>query len=477
MYVNSAMRFASDGEWLTPKLMGRLFLFKAPLLEWLSALSIRSFGLGLITVRLPSLIAGALAVVLVFFWTARRRTWVLAGVAALLLMFDPIWRLFSRLAMTDVLAATLAFAAMFVVATDPMLARRRSRILFGALAGLAVLAKSVVGALPFGALVLYWIVVRPRAARLAECAVAAVVVAAPWHLYQLVAHPQWFWTEYVRFQLLAVGVTDASGVIGVPLFYLRRMLVLDPVLSLLSLIAAYGVVRTWRERDPVRVAALSWAVMVILALAVFRGRSVSYLPLLIPALCVSVGLFLPRVLWPVAAVLVIAVPFIKFADAPPAVESAAAFRTYYLEGRDTTLAIAAPDDAFYPITLPGLRVRYCYVDPTGAVAKYLPHYAQLGITIPAVQLADLPALEPVFASKLAEWGVHSTEPVAEAILLRTPADLQLVARAFPSTDFNVPASWLPLLSASHDAHLTGERAFLLVRGAVRHIARTLPAGW
>ncbi len=327
MYVNSAMRIASDGEWLTPKLMGRLFLFKAPLVQWLTALSIRSFGLGLITVRLPSLLAGALAAVLVFFWTARRRTWVMAGAAALVLILDPIWRLFSRLAMTDVLAATLAFAAMFVVATDPMLARRRSRILFGALAGLAVLAKSVVGALPFGALILYWIVVRPRAARLVECAVAAVVVAAPWHLYQLVAHPQWFWTEYVRFQLLAVGVTDPSGVIGIPLFYPRRMLVMDPVLSVLALIAVYGV----------------------------------------------------------------------FADAPPAVESAAAFRTYYLEGRDTTLAIAAPDDAFYPITLPGLTVRYCYVDPTGAVAKYLPHYAQLGITIPAGQLAELPALDPVFA--------------------------------------------------------------------------------
>src|ERR1017187_7574111 len=59
MYVNSAFRMTQDGDWLNPKLMGRLFLFKAPLLQWLTAGCIHLFGLGLLSVRLPSLAAGA----------------------------------------------------------------------------------------------------------------------------------------------------------------------------------------------------------------------------------------------------------------------------------------------------------------------------------------------------------------------------------------------------------------------------------
>jgi len=86
-------------------------------------------------------------------------------------------------------------------------------------------------------------------------------------------------------------------------------------------------------------------------------------------------------------------------------------------------------------------------------------------------------LRPVFAARLAEWGLQSDEPIAEAILLRSPEDLKAVAQAFPAADFNVPASWLPALTEAHDVQVSGERAFLLARGVDRRVRRTLPAGW
>ena len=55
--------------------------------------------------------------------------WAMGATAALLVALDPIWRAFSRLAMTDVLASTLTIAAMFVLVADPMLELRSWPIL------------------------------------------------------------------------------------------------------------------------------------------------------------------------------------------------------------------------------------------------------------------------------------------------------------------------------------------------------------
>src|SRR5438132_6561310 len=62
VHIHSAIRMARCGGWLTPVFMGRLFLFKPPLLIWLSAVSIRIFGLSLISARLPVLLSGAIGV-------------------------------------------------------------------------------------------------------------------------------------------------------------------------------------------------------------------------------------------------------------------------------------------------------------------------------------------------------------------------------------------------------------------------------
>lgn len=498
MYVNSAIRMTEDGDWLTPKLMGRLYLFKPPLLQWLSAFCIQLGGLGLASVRGPSLLFGAAGVAIVFLWTAMQRSWPVAAAVALLLLSDPIWVTFSRLAFTDVLASTLALLAMYSLALDPELTRWRSRILFGVFAGVAVLAKSVVGVLPFAALALYCAVMprdrRPAAGRFLQSIAALVAVAAPWHLYQLWTHPQWFWTEFVRFQLLAVGLTESTGVTGYSLFYIRRLLAMDPLLFVFVAVAAYGGVRAFRRRTPVEIAAFCWCGVVVLALAAFRGRSVSYMVLLIPAMCVFAGLFLPRTVerhWVSLLVLIGACMGVKAAfqepswslryNSPPA-DSVAGLREYYLVNRAAGLVIAAPDDAFYAITLPGLRVRYCYVDPSGAVASSLPHYAELGIAVTPAQLANLPALTPLFLDRLAKWRVRSEEPIGSAILLRSPQDMPAVIRALAGEDFNVPAAWDPIVAATfketHVLQRSGARTFALSRRtAATGRARTLPAGW
>lgn len=470
MYVNSAMRITEDGDWLNPKLMGRLFLFKAPLIQWLTACSIRLFGLSLVSVRLASLLAGALCVTLVFAWVAVRRGYLAAAIAAFLLAGDPVWGIFSRLCFTDVLVTTLVFAAGFVLACDPGLERRRSRILFGVLAGSAVLAKSIAGVLPFAVL----LALRPPWRRAGECAAIAFVVAAPWHIYQIAVHPQWFWIEYVKYQILGVGVAQDTGVTGYPFFYIRRLLDMDPLLFIACAAALPGVWRALRRLDP----AVLMTVAIALALAIFRGRSLSYLVLLLPGLCVAAGLFLPRKLerWaPALLTLIAAVSVIEASryQLPP-LESVAALRGYYLRNRDTELFIAAAEDAFYAITLPGLKVRYCFVDAARAIAGFAPHYLELGIALTPAQLAGAGD----YSARLARWGVNSTEAVGSAVLLPSPAGIGDLIRIRPDADFNLPAAWATPAPVTHESHPAGDRLFLLAKNAhPRAAPRTLPASW
>src|SRR6516164_8579900 len=42
--------------WLSPKVLGRFYLEKPPLLIWMAGLSMRTFGISLFTLRLPALL-------------------------------------------------------------------------------------------------------------------------------------------------------------------------------------------------------------------------------------------------------------------------------------------------------------------------------------------------------------------------------------------------------------------------------------
>src|SRR6516162_5474891 len=62
----AAKTAGATGEWLSPKVLGRFYLEKPPLLIWLAGLSMRTLGISWLTLRLPALLAGALATLLLF---------------------------------------------------------------------------------------------------------------------------------------------------------------------------------------------------------------------------------------------------------------------------------------------------------------------------------------------------------------------------------------------------------------------------
>jgi hypothetical protein len=487
VYINSALTMNRDGDWMTPRLTGRIFPQKPPLLMWMCVLAIRIFGLSLFAVRLPAIALGAAGASAVFVWTARARSLPAGLLAAGLLLLSPLWQAFSRLCYTDVLCSGLAALALMCVALDPQLEHRRTRILCGALGGAAILAKSVAGILPFAALLLYWLLIdrpqRPRFSRVGEVALWGAVAAAPWHVYEACAYPQWFWADYVQFELLGIGLHPQSqGTFDRSVFrYAARVASIDAVLALLAIAGVTGAMRfRGIRRQAPALLALSWTLAAVVAIGAVQTRSLPYVVLLAPSLCVLGVVCSPRFFDrpAIVGVVLVAVALLRVTagrepwslrwTAPP-LEGARAMRAYYDLHRDTELVSVNTDDQFYSMTIPLPRVRYCFLDPTGFLPRFAPSYAFLGIVLTVQQFVALPQLEPRYRARLRAWGEDSSGPIGTTILISDPGDLALLLRARPADYFYLPSAWVGAAGSSEATHqlvrYSATRAFLLRRNA------------
>src|SRR5258708_3266150 len=124
IYANGSIAMALQGDWLTPKILGRIFLYKPPLQLWLSGLSMKLFGISLLALRLPMLMVGALGAVLIYVWCAQAGSGYTGFAAVILLLSDPVWHTFSRLCYTDILLSFFTLAALYCIVRDPLLEKR-----------------------------------------------------------------------------------------------------------------------------------------------------------------------------------------------------------------------------------------------------------------------------------------------------------------------------------------------------------------
>src|SRR5580704_9842012 len=364
-YANIALHMASEGDWLTPKLMGRYILYKPPLLSWLAGLSLKLLGTSLFALRLPSLAAAVFATAIVF-WLAWRAGSLLSGWCAVaLLLSNNLWNIFARLCYTDMLLAACIAGSVAILQGDPRLARRRSLWGFAAICATGVMVKSSAGFIPFAIAAVYSLLVdrgkHPTPARITLAFALAAALAAPWHIYQLLVHRQWFWADYVQMQLLGFGLhppaqSSAESQLG---FYLKRLLLTDPVLLVLFVAAVPLLLRQVHRRVATMPAlTLAWFAVTGGALLLFKYRNLPYALYLIPPACLAAALYGPTFStnrWTkISLALLVAVFGIKFyvsghqpwglqfgaAEPSPAV---AALRSYYDLARPNELILVDAD--------------------------------------------------------------------------------------------------------------------------------------
>jgi 4-amino-4-deoxy-L-arabinose transferase-like glycosyltransferase len=524
VYASSSFFMAAHGDWVTPRYLGRYALYKPPLDYWLSAICIKILGRTALAIRIPSILAGAATVALIF-WTLRASMPLAPSLAAaILLLSSHVFFVLSRTGLMDALLTFETAVAMCVLVLDPRLQSRRALAIFGCASGAAIMTKALAGLFPLFGLGLFCLISRerPRITRLAQAILITAIVTLPWHLWQLHAHPRWFWNEYVMTESLEQGnaapiQTTQETQIG---YYAKRLALLDPVLLIASLAGALAAaVRAKRNRtirrncltptapdqagsipiepglksnpligehprasaaeyqQPGR-AAISFLLVVLACALAFRYRNTSYLMPLYPAmamlaagaistlnarfakfaLALAVAVFIAKAALPDE---LWGLPFYPESEAP----SEAALDRYAALHRGNELILIQPEDHFYSSDLDLPRVRYVYLDPKADTqnSRNIPlDFRRLGISVTVDDFAHVADLTPTFAARLHDFDLDSTAPIATLILARNNAPIDALIAAHPEADFYTPREFAS--GVSHDlVRGTTARIFLLSR--------------
>ena len=393
VYSHIALRMAERGAWDTPVFLDRYFLYKPPLLYWLSASSVKLLGASAFSLRLPSLLLGAAVCMLVYLWSSRLAG-APSGVVAVSLLLSS--RMFDNLAgrnMTDMPVCAAIVAAIFLLARDPSLSTRASWIGFGSAVGMGILAKSTAGLIPFGALAAYALAARPperpKARSVAGALCVAMLIAAPWFLYQYAAHPRWFWTEFVVVELLAWGAGAPPQVSpeNAAAFYGLRMWRSSPALSVASAIGGLLLLRQLSRREPSLLIPAAWIATTAAAILAFRFHNSTYLLPLLPVLALAGATQLVPPRWGAASAILLLIWSSTLLQSPrefppPTVAARRLLERRCQQGRSNELLIVSTADQFYATVLPFSRVRYVFSEQQRESRGLALDFRAMGIVVP-----------------------------------------------------------------------------------------------
>jgi 4-amino-4-deoxy-L-arabinose transferase-like glycosyltransferase len=495
LYSHSAIRMAQQGPWLTPMFMGRLALYKPPMVVWTAALSARLLGISRLTLRLPVALISSLGAGLVFLFAARNR-WQTGACAALLLISNHLWTVAGAMVLTDCLLASFEIAAFFCLLADPSLISTPALCAFAASIAAASLTKGVAGVLPVLAFALYCLLApndqRPRWSRACAALALAGALVVPWYAYQMMAHGRWFWAEHIQLEILGAGggSMPQTTTENHALFYLKRLALVDPILLALTLIALPAWFAALRKRSAQAVLLACWLAPVLAAVFLWHYRNAAYLIPSLPPMAIIAASYVPlpkgSARWLLAAsamafVTKIALPQQPFglSFAGGTIQTAAApLSAYCALNRGNELIIGDAVDDLYATTLPLPKLRYAIVNSSMSAGQDTLDFPSMGITVTAAQFDNLPAWMPQFRQRLRAWGVTGDEPIATLIVAATPEQLMDVVRAHPQSDFFMPARFRASAKAAdgagHDWRDAGSAYFLLL-SQTRQPRQTPPA--
>ncbi|MGE5219368.1 MAG: ArnT family glycosyltransferase, partial [Chloroflexota bacterium] len=197
-------------DWVTPHENFLVVLDKPIPYYWLVAASYRLFGVSEWSARLPSAVAAAGCVVLIFL-LAQRRFGLWPGLwAALVLMTSLEFFLLSRIVIFDMALTffiTLALCGFFAALDEPACGRRRATLLvmYTSLAA-ATLIKGPIGVVLPGLVIVPYLIITQRLSALREIDLGLgialfVAIVAPWHYFVEARNPGYlhyfFWEENI----------------------------------------------------------------------------------------------------------------------------------------------------------------------------------------------------------------------------------------------------------------------------------------
>ena len=389
-YSSISIGMAERGEWLTPRFLGRLALVK-PIGAFLpTALSVRLFGDNLWSLRLFAVLCGAGAIAALYRWQGLS--------AAFLLAANPLFFFLSRRNMTDVPVLCATLLALYWW--------NRSEGRAAAALAWSVLTKSVAGLAP--ALILYkhW----PR------IVLMAAALIAPWHIYQAIQNPVWYWNEHILDEHLQWGLNTPENAAAEShaIFYSTRAWAWDPLLATLAPLALLFCLYRKRYTEA------AWLAVSVAVLFAFGYRNATYLLPVFAATAAAAG---PHIHWALAAgvlALRLATAGISHAPQDP-VPPAAALAAYKALDRHNCLMVDGVLDEFVATTMHFARVQYLLPGDARTLAPTNIDFPGRGIVVDARTYRRV-----------------SLEPEETVLLLHDASDLRHLIGNAPC-DFLLPA--------------------------------------
>jgi len=305
-YTEIPREMVATGDYVTPRLNGVKYLEKPPLVYWLVAASLRTFGVNEWAARLvPALFA--LAGVLLVYTAGRRFYNRRAGLlAAIVLGTSPLYFGLARTLTLDmpvaVLLTTTLLCFLLGVESQERSSRMRWLVVAYATAALAVLTKGLIGIVLPATVIGLWIIVMNewrvlRTIYLPAGIVLFVVIAAPWHILVARANPEFFDFYFIHEHFLRytteVHRRDRPFWFFVPV--LLAGLLPWTVFLVQSLRRAWP---RWIQRQEHRREAflLIWAISLFLFFSASGSKIATYILPVLPPLALLVGCYLDHLL-------------------------------------------------------------------------------------------------------------------------------------------------------------------------------------
>lgn len=302
-YAGVAWEMLRSDSPMVPLMNGMPYFHKPPLYYWLAQMSFAVFGLNEWAARLPSLLIAWASVAALYAFARRYRGERFALTAAAVLSTMPFFYGGAQFANTDMSVAGLialcvlagVHTALSAAAGQPW---RRWALATAAAAGLAVLAKGLIGLVLPGAIVLGWVLLRRdwrgiRALLWPPAIGMFLLVAVPWFAYLQWRYPGFFHYFFIYQQFQRFTLTGFNNV--QPFWFYPPVLV---GLTLPWSLWLGGALRRsfWRheDQDGLRGLMLLWLAVIVGFFSIPSSKLIGYvLPALPPLAFLVADLVLP----------------------------------------------------------------------------------------------------------------------------------------------------------------------------------------
>jgi 4-amino-4-deoxy-L-arabinose transferase-like glycosyltransferase len=318
-YAELGREMAVSGDWLVPHLNGFPHFQKPPLLYWLTALSLRVFGVNEWAARLPSALA-ALATVLAVWLLGRRLLGPARGEAAALVLLSSL----EFFALARTLTLDMALTACVTAAVAAFVFRRTW--LFFVLMGVGFLTKGPLALVIPCCAALGWQYVARRRGEAQPIpwlrgVVLALAIGLSWFVVLSIRRPELF--EYFwRYELVQRFASHAHGRSKPIWFFIPVLIIGFLPWTPWAVAGLRGAWRRLRERnlEPAQALLLAWVIPPLLILSLSGSKLLTYVLPLLPAMALAVAARLrtPERAWRIALPALIV--WVAAAGAMPLVE-------------------------------------------------------------------------------------------------------------------------------------------------------------